>query len=248
MKKILFTLLLLLLVVFITNEAISQNSCYNTGVCNNWSSWVQEYETYNLEGFGNCNFYIIVKYRYCLDDPSETQVHIVQWGIVPPTGGQNCDDAMNYLEDGQGGYDYGRMMTLMMRTLRQWAIDYFGENYNGTNFNCTTSSPPGDPLRIVYYFPGECTKACVYINNETGDWYMKQAVCEDDFCCGKIFNMCWDTENEELVINETLISGPGEPCTFQPQGGTDLCPQPSNENDEIVHATDCLSSCTYGSE
>ncbi len=217
--------------------------CYNNDAsCQSWSSWECRSDLWlKLDGIdyiplSDCQFQVSACWRYCLSDPSNFQINLLStgprndecvqafWDYINMPGKNRDQQMRNIWED-------------TYKSLAKWVLQNKGLQYG--NYDCDAMPPR--IFREKKYSPGNCTMICVF-NDENGKPKFQQTPCIQDFCCGILYLMCWDTSvnpPEAKIIDEIKISEGAEECLISPEPPLQLCPPGTFDG------TRCFSDCLY---
>jgi len=213
-------------------------SCYSTSSgCTQWSPW----SDWNLieqqapdDCFHNtCWYYAEYKTRFCISDPSKIEVWIGQEGVEIPYSGCPCTNASTYFK--------ANIKAMRMMFYRLAIIQEFSTHHNITCQN-------GGYYDYLVTWPGTCTSDCIYTdgygNNPTvtGPY----ACYPNGFCCAKIYRLCWDDVNNQIVENDIYLGGnPEDPnCGLPDHQNPNLCSF-NYGNLILSQQSDCTSDCNY---
>ncbi len=231
----------------------SDPSCYTDVYgCQDWSNWSANWITVTgmFSETGNCWWYADYKVRYCLNDPTNVEIWIGMFGIVPPQGGANCDAARLYLYPNWPNttpLDYNHAQLIKMKLYREAVLKEF---MLSTKPICGVDPP----IKYSMRFPGSCTMFCSYklIGGDENDLIFKETPCYDTYCCGKVYSICWKDEPDPLPDHPEITeyqSGNNAGNCDLPTGNPPVgnC-NPVPQFYQFLDASNCGNSCNYGSE
>ena len=177
--------------------------------------WIHTERIVELPGFSGCSVTFGYRYRTC-EYEGDKVLEISVYSFMYDTYDEDCEDLDDYLAPG-GEPDWGRIDWAFREGFEQICIAIFIEHY--------TSAPPErkwefecDEIETTYQGVwASCGQIVVYSGGGT---HPKIEVvidpCDDLICCLQKLDICWDTVEEQLVIDEDWDYYEGE-CEDDPE-------------------------------
>ena len=217
----------------------NENPCYGQpGNCV-WTEWTTLHHISDLkipELFGDCNLGADINVWWCkIGDIIQYQFQIIQ---IQPEPTCQCIALFNAYCEG-GDDNLKNLWELANLNLGKNLLERYVNDplYNGI-FNC--NNPNHVDFQTTQFWAGECSHYCVY--QGAGRHAVREAACEQNYCCGILYNYCWDSINNTAVLENKINFGGGETeCVITPVGPP--CEQVNSE--DAIFSSHCYNNCSY---
>ncbi len=225
---IIFSLISMSIILFLTPKEANANC--ETSCSSTWSDFITE--ALELPGYSGCSVTFTYRERQCIVLGQKITEFDIRKFRVYTNGTDSCKKLYDkIITDPTPDWDFTDW--IFKQGFTELSIEYFMALYN--------AAKPGDKWQFEcseIYMKYEaswrsCAQFVVYLEQKPGSWdlYIEIDPCEDLICCLHTLEMCWDTEEDELYINENYSYDNGE-CEAEPE-----------EHEGAAWESDCLPIC-----